>query len=205
VRCRPRQAFEGIVAAAHEKGALVIFDEVITAESLWWRAGALGAPDLTCLGKIVGGGLSVGVSAVAPSFDLRAPTGPVYQAGTLAGIHRVRRWKRDAATSHRARISSSKSAAPRSSKVSAARSKRPERARRCNAWADADRVFGVSSVRNYVEAASCDTAAFALLSGHARARYLPAPSQFEAWFVSLAHGDGEIAQISRGTRGLGAS
>ena len=62
-------------------------------------------------------------------------------------------------------------------------------------------------MRNFGEAASCDTAAFGrFFQGMLeRGIYLP-PSQFEAWFVSLAHGDGEIAQISAAARAaLGAS
>ena len=70
-------------------GALLVFDEVISG----FRAGAGGAqawakvrPDLTCLGKIIGGGLPVGAyGGRADLMDLVAPAGPVYQAGTLSG------------------------------------------------------------------------------------------------------------------------
>ena len=71
-------------------GALLIFDEVISG----FRAAAGGAqavtgvrPDLTCLGKIIGGGLPVGAyGGRADLMDLVSPSGPVYQAGTLSGI-----------------------------------------------------------------------------------------------------------------------
>ena len=70
-------------------GALLIFDEVISG----FRAGAGGAqalsgvrPDLTCLGKIIGGGLPVGAyGGRADLMELVSPAGPVYQAGTLSG------------------------------------------------------------------------------------------------------------------------
>ena len=86
----PRPGFlEGLRALATRAGSLLIFDEVITG----FRVSEGGAqkhfnilPDLTCLGKIIGGGLPVG--AVGGSCDLMrslAPTGQVYQAGTLSG------------------------------------------------------------------------------------------------------------------------
>lgn len=80
---------EGLRAACDAAGALLVFDEVITG----WRVGraaasaALGVvPDLWCFGKVIGGGLPVG--AIGGGRDLLAslaPTGPVYQAGTLSG------------------------------------------------------------------------------------------------------------------------
>src|SRR5436853_1901598 len=84
---------EGFLKALREactaNGALLIFDEVISG----FRASAGGAqrttgvrPDLTCLGKIIGGGLPVGAyGGRADLMDLVSPAGPVYQAGTLSG------------------------------------------------------------------------------------------------------------------------
>src|SRR5207302_5083042 len=80
---------EGLSALTREHGALLIFDEVITG----FRVGPGGAqgsfgiqPDLTCLGKIIGGGLPVGAyGGRADIMGLIAPDGPVYQAGTLSG------------------------------------------------------------------------------------------------------------------------
>ncbi|HEY2387270.1 MAG TPA: glutamate-1-semialdehyde 2,1-aminomutase [Candidatus Binatia bacterium] len=83
----------GFLAALREataaSGALLIFDEVITGFRLG-RGGAQGrfgvTPDLTCLGKIIGGGLPVGAfGGRADVMEQLAPLGPVYQAGTLAG------------------------------------------------------------------------------------------------------------------------
>ncbi len=76
-------------ALTHELGIVLIFDEVITGFRLSY-GGAQGLfgiyPDLTCLGKIIGGGLPVGAyGGKAEIMDCIAPDGPVYQAGTLSG------------------------------------------------------------------------------------------------------------------------
>jgi glutamate-1-semialdehyde 2,1-aminomutase len=79
----------GLREACTANGALLIFDEVISG----FRASAGGAqqttgvkPDLTCLGKIIGGGLPVGAyGGRADLMSLVSPSGPVYQAGTLSG------------------------------------------------------------------------------------------------------------------------
>jgi glutamate-1-semialdehyde 2,1-aminomutase len=86
----PRDGFlRDLRAATHSCGALLIFDEVITGFRLA-RGGAQAvydvAPDLTCLGKIIGGGLPVGAfGGRADVMGQLAPLGGVYQAGTLAG------------------------------------------------------------------------------------------------------------------------
>ena len=86
----PRPGFlEGLRALCDREHALLVFDEVISG----FRAAIGGAqqiagirPDLTCLGKIIGGGLPVGAyGGRADVMDLVAPAGPVYQAGTLSG------------------------------------------------------------------------------------------------------------------------
>jgi len=86
----PRPGFlEGLQAITRQYGALLIFDEVITGFRIAWggaqeRYGV--RPDLTCLGKIVGGGLPVGVyGGRADILEQVAPLGGVYQAGTLSG------------------------------------------------------------------------------------------------------------------------
>jgi glutamate-1-semialdehyde 2,1-aminomutase len=80
---------EGLRAACYAVGALLIFDEVITGFRLG-RDGAAGRcgvqPDLICLGKIVGGGLPLAALAGPQALlEQLAPTGPIYQAGTLSG------------------------------------------------------------------------------------------------------------------------
>lgn len=86
----PKPGFlEGLRSLTSRHGAVLIFDEVITG----FRLGFGGAqtvfgikPDLTCMGKIIGGGLPVGaVGGRRDIMDLLAPLGPVYQAGTLSG------------------------------------------------------------------------------------------------------------------------
>ncbi len=86
----PRNGFlRGLRELADRTGALLIFDEVITGFRVeWGGAQTLYAvtPDLTCLGKIIGGGLPVGAfGGRADVMRLLAPEGPVYQAGTLSG------------------------------------------------------------------------------------------------------------------------
>jgi glutamate-1-semialdehyde 2,1-aminomutase len=85
----PREYLAQIIEIAESSGAVAIFDEVMTGFRI-----ALGgvqelyslSPHLTCLGKIVGGGLPIGaVGGRADIMDLIAPVGPVYQAGTLSG------------------------------------------------------------------------------------------------------------------------
>jgi glutamate-1-semialdehyde 2,1-aminomutase len=86
----PREGFlQGLRDLSQRHGALLVFDEVISG----FRAAAGGAqqvysvrPDLTCLGKIIGGGLPVGAyGGRTDLMELVAPAGPVYQAGTLSG------------------------------------------------------------------------------------------------------------------------
>jgi glutamate-1-semialdehyde 2,1-aminomutase len=86
----PRPGFlEGLRAACDAVGALLIFDEVITG----FRVGPGGAqawfgirPDLSCFGKVIGGGLPLAAfGGRADVMDVLAPDGPVYQAGTLSG------------------------------------------------------------------------------------------------------------------------
>jgi glutamate-1-semialdehyde 2,1-aminomutase len=80
---------EGLRDACDQVGALLVFDEVITGFRVG-RSGAEGLfgvrPDLTCFGKVIGGGLPVGAyGGRAEVMDTVAPVGPVYQAGTLSG------------------------------------------------------------------------------------------------------------------------
>ncbi|AGT32979.1 glutamate-1-semialdehyde aminotransferase [Geobacillus genomosp. 3] len=80
---------EGLRDVTKQYGALLIFDEVMTGFRVDYRCaqGYYGVePDLTCLGKVIGGGLPVGAyGGKADIMELVAPSGPVYQAGTLSG------------------------------------------------------------------------------------------------------------------------
>ncbi len=200
-------------------GALLIVDEVMTG----FRVALGGAcqlysldPDLVTLGKIVGGGLPVGVFGGKRRFmDQLAPLGPVYQAGTLsgnplamaAGIATVSYLQEHAAEVY-PRIEAATKAVAEGVAKEAAHAGIPLTTNRVGSmwtW-----FFNDGPIRNYEQAAKSDTAAFgrfhrAMLE---RGIWLP-PSQFEAAFVSMAHGDGEVKATIAAAReafaSLGAS
>ena len=174
-------------------GALLIFDEVITG----FRVARGGAqerfgvlPDLTVLGKIVGGGLPLAAfGGRAEVMDLLAPAGPVYQAGTLAGnplataaglavLPRLRDPEIYDELERRAALLE-EGLAPFG------------RVQRVGALLTLFMTDG--PVRNFEDAQGCDTERYGGLFRHLLEQgvYLP-PSQFEALFPSTAHGDGEI-------------
>ncbi|MFN2384560.1 MAG: glutamate-1-semialdehyde 2,1-aminomutase [Gemmatimonadota bacterium] len=178
-------------------GALLLFDEVITG----FRVGPGGVqgltgiiPDLTCLGKIIGGGLPVGAfGGRADVMELVAPAGPVYQAGTLSGnplamaagaaaLARLTDPGLYAGLETRAaRLADGLSRAGRG-QLSVAR------------YASLLTVFFTPRApTNYVEARAGDGAAYARFF-HAmleRGVLLP-PSPFEAWFLTVRHDDAAI-------------
>ena len=82
---------EGFVKLHQQYGALLIFDEVMTGFRVGYNCaqGYYGiTPDLTCLGKVIGGGLPVGAyGGKAEIMEQIAPSGPIYQAGTFQEIH----------------------------------------------------------------------------------------------------------------------
>jgi glutamate-1-semialdehyde 2,1-aminomutase len=183
----------GLRRLADRAGALLIFDEVITG----FRVAPGGAqelygvkPDLTILGKIIGGGLPVGAyGGRAELLDLVAPAGPVYQAGTLSG-HPVVMAAGEATL---LQLTSDVYTAIES---------------RANRLEEGLRRAGVSVARvgslltvffrdeapiNFREAKECDTLAFGRFFNQMRvARVLLPPSQFEAWFLATAHDDDVI-------------
>ena len=207
----------GFLAGLRERcaasGTLLIFDEVISG----FRASAGGAqaiagvvPDLTCLGKIIGGGLPVGAyGGRADLMALVAPQGPVYQAGTLSGNPLAM----TAGLWALARLT------PRLYAQLAART-----TRLAAGLADAARASGVAlqvnamgslltpfftdrGVRDFASATSADTARYARFFRGMLARGVyPPPSQFEAWFLSAAHTardvDRTIAAAHEAMRGL---
>jgi glutamate-1-semialdehyde 2,1-aminomutase len=193
----------GLRALTQREGALLIADEVMTG----FRVALGGAlelygvdADLVTLGKIVGGGLPVGVFGGKRRFmDLLAPLGPVYQAGTLsgnplamaAGIATV-----DYLQAHAAEVYPKLEATAKAVAEGVA-----SEAKRAGTPLTVNRVgsmwtwfFTANEVTNYAQAAECDTAAFgrfhrAMLE---QGVWLP-PSQFEAAFLGTAHGEAEIA------------
>ena len=175
-------------------GALLIFDEVISG----FRAAAGGAqattgirPDLTCLGKIIGGGLPVGAyGGRADLMELVSPSGPVYQAGTLSGnplamtagiwcLDRLppKLYSRLAALG--TRLAGGLADAARDAGV----------ALQVNAVGSVLTPFFTDQpVRDYASATSADTRRYARFFREMLARNVyPPPSQFEAWFLSAAH------------------
>jgi glutamate-1-semialdehyde 2,1-aminomutase len=178
-----------------ENGALLIFDEVITGFRLA-RGGAQElfniGPDLTCLGKILGGGLPLGAfGGRAGIMDMLAPEGPVYQAGTLsgnplavaAGLAMLKALSQPYVYSDL----ESKSARLQKGmeKVLTSRSIKGIVNRQGSM---ATLFFGVERVRDAEEARGADRERFARFFHGMLERgvYWP-PSQFEAAFVSLAH------------------
>ena len=181
-------------------GALLIFDEVVTGFRVGlggWQGISGVKPDLTCLGKIVGGGLPVGVyGGRRDIMALIAPEGPVYQAGTLSGNPL-------AMAAGIATLSLLKEPGfytDLDARTGTLTERLADVARRAEIDLRINRVgsmwtpfFTAEPVRDYASAKTADTArhaAFfhAMLDGGV---YLP-PSQFEAAMVSSAHGDAEI-------------
>jgi glutamate-1-semialdehyde 2,1-aminomutase len=193
----------GLRSLTQREGALLIADEVMTG----FRVALGGAcqlysldPDLVTLGKIVGGGLPVGVFGGKRAFmDLLAPLGPVYQAGTLsgnplamaAGIATVSYLQAHAGEVY-PQLEATAKAVAEGVAAEAARAGIPLTLNRVGSmwtW-----FFTANPVTNYAQAAESDTAAFgrfhnAMLN---QGVWLP-PSQFEAAFLSTAHGSEEVA------------
>jgi glutamate-1-semialdehyde 2,1-aminomutase len=199
---------QGLRAAAHKHGALLIFDEVMSG----WRVHPQGAqvlygvePDLTCLGKVIGGGLpAAAYGGTRELMELIAPAGPVYQAGTLSGnpiamaagittlevLSRPGVWQLAADWAQRA-----------ASALTAA-------AERAGVPLTVQRVgtmftpfFTERPVRTFAEAKRTDAKAYAAFF-HAMLEngvYLP-PSAYEAAFTSTVHGTAELDVLESALR-----
>ena len=191
---------DGLRALTREYGTLLVFDEVMTG----WRAHPQGAqllfgiePDLTCLGKVVGGGLpAAAFGGKRELMELIAPSGPVYQAGTLSGnplamaaglatlevLSRPGVWQR--AEQWAARAAAAMSHAAERAGV-------PLTVQRVGTMFTP--FFTPNPVHDFAAARRCDRDAYnqffhALLEGGV---YMP-PSAFEAAFSSAAHGAAEL-------------
>jgi glutamate-1-semialdehyde 2,1-aminomutase len=183
----------------HTHGALLIFDEVITGFRLG-RGGAQGRfdvrPDLTTLGKIIGGGMPIGAyGGRADLMDLVAPAGPVYQAGTLSG-HPLSMAAGSATLAELTKgryLALEDTAAELAHGLARAASKTSRRASVAQIGALLTVFFRASVPVNAEEAVASDRAAFARFFGSMldQGVLLP-PSPFEAWFPSMAHGRAEI-------------
>jgi len=197
----PRSGFlQGLREITSSSGALLIFDEVITGFRVaYGGAQALygGTPDLTCLGKIIGGGLPTGAyGGRRELMELIAPLGPVYQAGTLSGnplamaagietleilgqpgIYEQLEERASALENGLTRLAAESGVAAFTSRVGSILTL----------------FFAKQEVTDYESALSSDTKLYGRFFNHMLERgiYL-APSQFEAAFVSLAHTEEDI-------------
>jgi glutamate-1-semialdehyde 2,1-aminomutase len=182
---------------ADANGALLIFDEVITG----FRVGAGGAqertgvlPDLTVLGKIIGGGLpAAALGGPRDYLERLAPAGDVYQAGTLSGnplavaaglatlaLLDEAAYDRLAATTEQLADGLRTAAAGRPVQVQSVPGLLTV-------------FFSDEPVRDFADAQACDLDAHAAWCRELLARGVyPPASQFEAWFPSLVHGPEQI-------------
>ncbi len=204
----PQDGFlQGLREICSREGIVLVFDEVISG----FRAATGGAqqvfgirPDLTCLGKIIGGGLPVGAYGGRKDLmELVAPAGPVYQAGTLSGnplAMAAGSWCLEALSprlyTHLAKLG----------------------ARLADGFAGAARDAGVplqvnafgslltpffteQPVRDYESALTANTERYGRFFRAMLARGVyPPPSQFEAWFLSGAHTERDIALTVKAAR-----
>ena len=198
---------QGLRDLCDGKKTLLIFDEVMTGfrVSLQGAQGLYGIkPDLTTMGKVVGGGLPLAAyGGRADIMDMLSPEGPVYQAGTLSGnplavaaglatlkeISRPGFYDRLEVLSHR--WETDLRSALKSCPV-------PTQVNRVGAMMTV--FFSTNPVRDYDSAVACDTAGYgrffqACLS---EGLYL-APSQFEAGFLSIAHDESILARVAEKT------
>lgn len=199
----PRPGFlEFLRKICDANDSLLIFDEVMTGFRLAF-GGAQQVfainPDLTCFGKIIGGGLPVGAfGGRVEIMDLLAPLGPVYQAGTLsgnplamaAGLTSLRELQKPATYQKLEQISA------------ALESGMKEAAQMAGISVQFNRIgsmfcgyFTTKPVHNLDDALSSDRDRFArFFHGMLERGVYFAPSQFEAGFVSLAHGEEQISK-----------
>jgi len=205
----PRPGFlEGLRRLTGHDGALLIFDEVITgfrvapggAQSLYGVV-----PDLTCLGKIIGGGLPIGAYAGRRALmEMVAPAGPVYQAGTLSGNPLA--VAAGLATIGQLDENAYRRLDEAGSRVASVLRREAEAAgvpltinRVGSMWTA---FFTDQKVVDYESARSSDTARFAAWFHRQRSGgvALP-PSQFEACFVSTAHDEEALAYFNQAAAG----
>jgi glutamate-1-semialdehyde 2,1-aminomutase len=191
---------EGLRELTHEHGALLVFDEVMTG----FRIAYGGAqekfgitPDLTTMGKVIGGGLPVGAyGGRRDIMSMIAPAGPVYQAGTLsgnplamtAGIKTLELLQKPGTYEYLERITK---------KLADGLLQVAQETGHAACGGHISAMFGLfftsGPVHNYEDAKKSDTAKFGRFHRGMLERgvYL-APSQFEAGFTSLAHTEEDI-------------
>jgi glutamate-1-semialdehyde 2,1-aminomutase len=201
---RPAEGYvQGLRKLCDQYGALLLVDEVMTGFRVDWGGAQtlMGVrPDLTCIGKIVGGGLPLAAyGGKRTLMEKVSPSGPVYQAGTLSGNPLA-----TAAGLATLEICRQPQTYPvLEERAAALEAGLQSAAREAGVAVTINRVGSMltpffvrneaAPVRNLDEACACNTEAFGIFF-HAMLEqgvYLP-PSQFEAWFVSLAHTPADV-------------
>jgi glutamate-1-semialdehyde 2,1-aminomutase len=206
----PEKGFlDGLRYLTSRDGALLIFDEVMTGFRVAYGGAQelLGTrPDLTTLGKVIGGGLPVGAyGGPAEIMDMIAPLGPVYQAGTLSGNPLAM----SAGLATLRYLRENREVYGRMERLSGTLIAMVcEAAKEADVPLVANRVgsmftwfFTSEPVRDWASAAKCDTQAF----GHFHRAMLNAgvwlpPSQFEAAFLSAAHTEEDVRETVAAAR-----
>jgi glutamate-1-semialdehyde 2,1-aminomutase len=194
---------QGLRALVHDYGALLIFDEVITGFRLCYGSAqtVLGVEaDITCLGKIIGGGLPVGAyGARREIMEMVAPLGPVYQAGTLsgnplamaAGVVTLDELARLGEAGYQ-RLEIESIYLEDGLRRAAEAAGVPARINRAGSMLTMF-IGDQTPVSDFAAAKRSDTARYATYFREMLARgVFLAPSQFEAMFVSMVHRDVEI-------------
>jgi glutamate-1-semialdehyde 2,1-aminomutase len=205
---KDNQYLQQVIDLAHKHGALVIFDEVITAFRFHYGSAAQMydvQPDLFALGKIIGGGLPIGAyGGKQEVMEAVAPLGPVYQAGTMAGnpasmragIACLEVLQQPGVYDEMDRLGSLleqgilQAAEESSIDIS------------INRVGGAFTVyFTKDKVHNYDDARATDGERFAQFFHELLKRgVFIAPSKYEAWFVSAAHTEDDVEQTLRAVR-----
>jgi glutamate-1-semialdehyde 2,1-aminomutase len=197
----PQPGFlEGLRDVAHKYGALLVFDEVMTGFRIAYGGAQAKfgvTPDLTCLGKIIGGGLPVGAyGGRREIMEMVAPAGPMYQAGTLsgnplamtAGIKTLEILQRPGTYEQLEAITA---------QLSQGMLEIARKTGHAATGGHLSAMFGLfftdRPVHNYRDAKTSNLAKFSKFHrGMLEQGVYLAPSQFEAGFTSLAHGEAEI-------------
>ncbi len=209
----PREGFlDGLRKICTREQILLVFDEVISG----FRASAGGAqqlfsvkPDLTCLGKIIGGGLPVGAyGGRADIMSMMSPSGPVYQAGTLSGnplAMTAGLWSLEQLSPRLYRHLAKLGGRLAAGLADAARAANVPL--QVNAFGSVLTPFFTSTpVRDYGSAAGANTARYAaFFRGMLERGIYPPPSQFEAWFLSGAHTEKDVDRTIKAARAVCAA
>ena len=205
----PAEGFlDGLRDLCTRHGSVLIFDEVISG----FRASAGGAqrlfgitPDMTCLGKIIGGGLPVGAyGGRANIMEMVAPAGPVYQAGTLSGnpiAMTAGIWALERLSPKLYKDMARRATILAGGLADAARAANVPL--QVNAFGSVlTPFFTASPVRDYTSALASNTSAYAtFFRGMLNRGIYPPPSQFEAWFLSAAHTDRDVKKTIEAAKG----